>query len=325
MKVRFDGSESMLVASRFASLVKMTNRHVFYMSASGDLRVVRNDGNDDKRIAAGVKGTHVIIDDAHVFYLKRDYIGPKDGDENGLGYSLYSTDLEGKNLHKIAHDITAMQEYNDRYLYICKHRDIKYAIKTPLTKRSSRTDVIDREIIYYEIYDKKRGEFKEIVHFGVPVPTSITYKKSWWPFSHKMVTKFGSVDQIDTVFQRDDVAMVGKIRNEELEREHMKLELIERDRIAKEIAKAEKKAAKKARKAEKKAEKLAKKEAKKEKKEAKKAAKEANTNAADDELMNNGIEAPEAADSAPEIPPIADTADFSNEASTPALESESAE
>ncbi len=213
MKVRVTGSDRVLVASRFSKLVKMINGYIFYISTSGDLRVVRSDGNGDTRIACDIVGTQVIIDEDNVYYLKRDLIGVDDIHPDGFGLSLYSTDHSGKNLHKIAHDIKAIREYNDRYIYIHRQRTNDYKITIPIDKRTSRTELVSRSLTYYEAYDKQTGSFSDIVHFGTPTPTSITYKKSWWPFSKKTVTKRGSVTEMRSVYKPENVARAGMLRD----------------------------------------------------------------------------------------------------------------
>ncbi|MBE6635474.1 MAG: DUF5050 domain-containing protein [Ruminococcaceae bacterium] len=213
MKVRVTGSERVLVASRFSNLVKMVNGYIFYISTSGDLRTVRSDGNVDTRIACNVAGTQVIIDENSVYYLKHDFVGVDDLHEDGFGLSLYSTDHSGKNLRKIAHDVMAIREYNDRYIYIRKQRLNNYKITTPIDKRTDRTELVSISLTYYEAYDKQTNSFTDIVHFGTPTPTSIIYKKSWWPFSKKTVTKRGSVTEMRSVYKPENVADVGMMRD----------------------------------------------------------------------------------------------------------------
>ena len=282
MKVSIDGKKNLLVASRFEKLIKMTNEHIYYLATNGDLKVVRTDGIGDKRIAANVSDNKIIIDDENIYYLKRDYLGIRDGDEEGYGFSLYTTDLEGKNLHKLAHDVKTIEEYNDRYIYICKKRGIRYVIHTPIDKRSENSTVVTNILTYYEAYDRKTCEFKEILHLGEPQKKTITYKKYFWPFTKK-VTKESRIDELETNYShsRNDVAPMGATKREEDELEERVREAIRQEKLAKIEAKRAKKQAKKdAKKAKKEAKeaKKAAKAAKKEAKEAKKAAKKARKN-----------------------------------------------
>lgn len=255
MKVSVDGEKNMLVASRFAKLVKMLNGYIYYLSTKGELKVVRSDGSGDTKIAAGVDDiSRIIIDNEKIYYLKRDYLGPKDGGEDGFGYSLYTTDLTGKNLHKLAHDVSAMAEYNDRYIYLCKNRDTKYSVKTPLNRKDTRTEVISRDLTYYEAYDRVLCKFTEIVHFGVPTRSFVSYKKSFWPFS-KYVTDQSVISEIHPDYVRENIAPVGMVRNEELEKMRRAIARLEAEKQEKRDAKRAKKEAKRAKKDAKKAEK----------------------------------------------------------------------
>ena len=290
MKVSVDGKKNLLVASRFEKLIKMNNERVYYLATNGDLKVVRTDGADDKRIAANVADNKIIIDDENVYYLKRDYLGVRDGDEEGYGFSLYTTDLAGKNLHKLAHDVKNIEEYNDRYIYICKKRGIRYAIHEPIDKRSENSTIVTHILTYYEAYDKKTCEFKEILHLGEPQKKTITYKKYFWPFT-KRITEQSRIDELETNYShsRNDVAPMGAIKREEDELDERvregirneKLAIIEAKKAAKQAKKDAKKAKKEA-KAEKKADKKARKEAKQEAKAAKKEAKADKKNKGDE-------------------------------------------
>lgn len=255
MKVSVDGKKNMLIASRFAKLVKMLNGYIYYLSTKNELKVVRSDGSGDTRIAAGIDDlSRIIIDNEKVYYLKRDYLGPKDGAEDGYGYSLYTTDLAGKNLHKLAHDVSAMAEYNDRYIYICKNRGTKYSVKTPINRKDTKTEIITRDLTYYESYDRVLCKFTEIVHFGIPTRSFVSYKKSFWPFS-KYVTEQSIISEIHPDYIRDDIAPVGMVRNEELEKMRRAIARIEAEKQEKRNAKRAKKEAKRAKKEAKKEEK----------------------------------------------------------------------
>lgn len=246
MKVSIDGSKNMLVASRFEKLVKVLNGYIYYIATNGDLKVVRSDGTGDTRIAAGIDDlSRIIIDNEKVYYLKRDYLGPTDENASGLGYSLYTTDLNGKNLHKLAHDVSAISEYNDRYIYLCKYRGAKYSIKTPINRKDSTTELVSKSLTYYESYDKTTCKFKEIVHFGAPTRSIVSYKKSFWPFS-KYVTDQSVISEVHSDYARENVAPVGMVRNEELEKMRRAMARLEAEKQEKRDAKQAKRDAKKA-------------------------------------------------------------------------------
>jgi hypothetical protein len=259
-----DGTKNQLVASRFGKFVKMTNEFIYYLSTNGDLKVVRTDGNCDTRIAANVSSdSRIIVDDNNIYYLKKDYLGARDGDANGYGYSLYQTDLRGKNLKKIAHDVTNIEEYNDKYIYICKKRGVRYAIKAPIDKKTSRSSIVTHILTHYECFEKATGEFEEILRLGEPQARTITYTKYFWPFT-KQITERSTVSEIESNYShsRTDVARIGKVRAEEVELDLRVQDALMAEKLAKRENKRKKTEAKKAKKVAKKAEKAAKKEEK---------------------------------------------------------------
>lgn len=241
MKVSLDGTKNVLVASRFEKLVKMLNGYVYYIATNGDLKVVRCDGCNDTRIAPNIDDlSRIIIDKENVYYLKKDYVGVSENGEGTLGYSLYSTDLKGKDLHKIAHDISSMVEYSDRYIYLCKKRNSKYSVVTPINKKNSSTEIIDATLTYYESYDKVTKEFHDIVRLGTPAAKMVTYRKSRLPFS-KYVNDYSTVTELEGNFVRRDVAPIGLIEKEEIEAEMRERARIAEENAAKEQAKQQKK------------------------------------------------------------------------------------
>ncbi len=269
MKVSLDGARNMLVASRFGKLVKMLNGYIYYIATNGDLKVVRSDGTNDVRIAPNIDDlSRIIIDKSNVYYLKRDYFGPDADNNDSFGYSLYSTDLSGKNLRKLSHDVSAMVEYNDRYIYICKKRGTKYSVVTPVDRKNSTTEIIDRTITYYESYDKVKAEFTEIVHLGAPETTTVSYKKSRLPFS-KIITDRSVINEIQNTYVRGDVAPVGMVEQEEILAREEEARRIEAEKQAKLDEKKAKKQAKRDKKQAKRDKKKAKKQAKRDKKQAK--------------------------------------------------------
>lgn len=263
MKVSTDGKKNMLVASRFGALVKVLNGYIYYIATNGDLKFVRSDGTNDFRIAPAIGDlSKIIIDKEKIYYLKDDDFGKVIGNRRTVGHSLYSTDLYGKNLRKLSHDVFAMAEYNERYIYICKKRAAAYEIYTPVDRRTTTNELYSKSLTYYESYDRVNDEFTEIVRLGQPTTSLVTYKKSWLPFS-KYITEETAVNEIDTHFNiypnvRDNVAEVGMVEKEEEREEQKRLEELAEAKNAKKKARRERRDARKEKKLNKKAKKEAK-------------------------------------------------------------------
>jgi len=259
MKVSTDGTKNMLVASRFGELVKVLNGYIYYIATNGDLKFVRSDGTNDVRIAPAIDDlSRIIIDKEKVYYLKNDDFGNVRGTGESAGYSLYSTDLYGKNLRKLSHDVSAIAEYNDRYIYICKKRGATYEVFTPVDRKTTTNELYSTSLTYYESYDKVTGEFEEIVRLGEPTTSYVTYKKSWLPFS-KYVSKSTDINEIETYVEiypnvRENVAEAGMVEKEEALAEQKRIDELNAEKAAKREAKLEKRRAKVEKKLNKKAE-----------------------------------------------------------------------
>ena len=117
-----------------------------------------------------------------------------------------------------------------------------------VNRKLTTTEVQPTELVYYEAYNRKTGEAKEIVRLGEPTTHYVSYKKSWWPFS-KYVTKETEVVEIDKISDihpnlRANIAEAGTVEREEAYEEQQRLEAKKNAKAAKKRAKAEKRHAK---------------------------------------------------------------------------------
>ena len=214
MKVRANGEGVSLVASKFKKLVKMLGGYVYYISTASELCVVRSDGEDGKIIASNVSDEDIIIDKANIYYLKRDRVRDASDTNDGYGLSLYVTDGGGKKLRKLAHDVIAMTDYDDEYIYICKERLNYYRIETPIDKNNYKSEIITKTVTYYETYNKLTGKFGEIVHIGAPTKETASYKTGCF-LRKKTITKESIITELRADYKRTGVAESGLIKSEE--------------------------------------------------------------------------------------------------------------
>ncbi|MBQ2738278.1 MAG: DUF5050 domain-containing protein [Clostridia bacterium] len=176
MKVSADGEKHTLIASRFDRLVKRDDGCIYYVTTNDELHVVRTDGRGDRLIMDSVAKARIIIDDAGVYCLRSEYVGEIDGDEDGMAYSLYFTDLRGRNLKKIAFGVVSISEYNEGTIYFCKKRTVQYTVSTPVGKEGYDVSVITRDVKTYCSLEKASGKIETILTLGVPTASSITVK-----------------------------------------------------------------------------------------------------------------------------------------------------
>ena len=240
MKVSTDGTKNATVASRFRSMLKMTSGYIYYISTAHDLRAVRTDGRDDMLISRSVADQKIIVDCERIYYLKREFIGHEDGDEAGEGLCLYSTDLNGKNLIKLAHNVSDITEYDCKHLYITRSRVNKYMVSVPTGKKTFRTEYVSKTVTYYESLEKRTGKREIIMLTGTPEKVFGTYKSGCLIFKRPHLAE-AVITQINehSSYTRSGVASRGYVKGEELEAERRRRERIASDKKASKEAKKE--------------------------------------------------------------------------------------
>ena len=244
MKVSTDGERTVTVATRFKRLIKMTNGYVYYLSTAGDLCVARSDGNERRVIAESVADEQIIIDDNGIYYLRREFVGNEYGDGDGMGCSLYATDLDGKGLTKIAHNVTDMKDYSDDEIQITSKSVNDYMITTPVSKKKTRTDYVTRTVTYYELLNKKSGERRVIMEVGAPERSYGSYKTGCI-FARRRKRVAATIENVTVRrgYEREGVTERGYIREGEIrEMNRKKDERAERKREKKEAKIAAKEA-----------------------------------------------------------------------------------
>lgn len=240
MKVSTDGTKNVTVASRFRTMIKMTSGYIYYISTALDLRAVRTDGHGDTLIARAVADQKIIVDDERIYYLKREFIGHEDGDEAGEGFCLYSTNLQGKGLIKLAHDVSDITEYDDEHIYITLSRVNKYMVSLPTGKKTFSTEYVSKTVTYYESLEKQTGKRELIMLTGTPEKVFGTYKSGCLIFRRRrreeaVIIKINE----HSTYIRSGVASRGYVKGEELEAERRRRERIASDKKASREAKKE--------------------------------------------------------------------------------------
>ena len=258
MKVSTDGQKIVRVASRFDRLVKMTNGYVYYVNTRDELRVVRCDGNDDRRIIDSIAKERIIIDESNIFCLRYENIG---ADGTPDGYSLYAIGNNGKGLRKLVHGVNAIKEYDDDTLYLCSKKSADFVVTVPKGQKGSTSHNVTREVTTYRSINMTTRELEDIAVIGIPDIPKTLYRSGCFKTTK---SKLGSVVEVSQrpVYRRTGVSKAGEVLEEEnritRELEETKRREKEEKRLAKQKKKQEKREAKLA----KKQEKLAKKQAK---------------------------------------------------------------
>ena len=219
MRVGTDGHGCSRVASRVAKFIRMSSGYIYYVNASDELHLVRGDGHGDITIAKQVSRDNIVMDEKHVYYLRHENVGDAATNESGRSYSLYSTDLEGKNLKKLAFNVTAIKEYNEKYVYLRSEEMASFSITVPVSKDISDTSVEEFKLTYYSRLEKATGAIEPLMTLGAPTPESRTFRVGCWPFRKNRVFE-GAVFQNlkQRGYVRPGASVAGAVYRDEMEK-----------------------------------------------------------------------------------------------------------
>ena len=241
MKISTDGERKVTVASRFKKLIKMTNGYVYYISTSDDLTVVRSDGNAESVIAEDVTDDKIIIDSNSVYYLRREFVGKTGTDDDGMGKSLYATDLTGKGLVKVAHNVTAMRNYSDDIIQITSESVNDYIVTTPVSRRKTNVEYVTCTVTTYEKLDKATGERTPVLEIGAPEVKYVFFRSGLFRRKKKKLAVTVENVTVKRGYERHGITERGFVKDGEIREKNRKRD----EKRAKKLAAEETKAAKK--------------------------------------------------------------------------------
>ncbi len=160
IKTSKDGSERFILAYDAGNIVERTGSYVYYIDNTEEkgFRIVSADGSTNVRIGTGIAANDIIVASNAVYYLRKEWIGDR------WGKSLYSMDLDGRNVKKMLFNISSMKKKpNSDELYVLV-KDIKtYCIEVKKDKWEE-----DFPIDTYYKLNLKTGEMKELLVLGIP-------------------------------------------------------------------------------------------------------------------------------------------------------------
>lgn len=219
MRVGTDGHGASRVASRVARFIRMSSGYIYYVNASDELHLVRGDGHGDVTIAKEVSRDNVVMDDKHVYYLRHEAVGDVALEESGRAYSLYATDLEGKNLKKLAFNVTDIKEYDETYVYLRSEQMASFSVTVPVSKDISDTTVEEFKLTDYSRLNKATGEIQPLMTLGAPTPESRTFRVGCWPFRKNRVIEGAVFQNLKSRnYVRPGATVAGTVYREEMEK-----------------------------------------------------------------------------------------------------------
>ncbi len=171
VKLSCDGERSVVLCNKFKRFVKIDEDRVYYLDAYNNLHVVRPDGKEDREIAHSLFLDHgnleasLVIGSDTIYYVRMEQV-----DDDRRSKSLYSMDLDGRNIRKLVFDIDKMLDYGDgKTIYFSKSESMRYRVTVPAAKKSEESVHYETHTLHkYFSYDTDEHTEKLLLTLGQP-------------------------------------------------------------------------------------------------------------------------------------------------------------
>ena len=195
VKISADGKTIVRLCSQFSTTVKITDSHVYYLDYYMRLHVVRTDGKEDKIIATGISKNNdstdnIIINEDKIYYLRREPVGIgydyyfnendfllQEREKLVFSNSLYSMDLDGHNVQKIAFDVEKIKDYDEEKIYFVKKENARFEVKIPTGREQYKISYTSSMLTHFVEYEKATEQANTVLTFGLPESKEYEVKK----------------------------------------------------------------------------------------------------------------------------------------------------
>ncbi len=211
VKLSADGKQRYVVCTQLKEIVEFTDSFVYYIDTSSALRVVRNDGNDNRLIATGMTRENIIVGYNAIYYLRPEAITPSKN-----AYSLYKMDLTGHNSRKLIFNVNSFKDYDDKTLYLMRKEWVRFEITTPISAKETNTDYKRYNVTRYFKFDKNTEKIKKVLELGVPTADKFEYKSGC--LKKKKIEAESVIREVPdkSDFKRTNLALAGAVFNKEM-------------------------------------------------------------------------------------------------------------
>ena len=171
-----DGKKRVIICTLLNKFIDMIDNLIYYIDAKNNLRIVRNDGTKNRVICDNIDsdGT-VIVDRFNIYFLRREVKEYEDDDREEPIYtnSLYSIDVNGRNLDKAEFNVDDIKPFNDDSFFVFKHDTARFKIGAPIGKEDYQYSYKDFNRTRYFLYDKKSRTLECVLTIGNPRKTTV--------------------------------------------------------------------------------------------------------------------------------------------------------
>lgn len=210
VKISADGKQRFVVCTQLKEIVEFTDSYVYYIDTSSTLRVVRNDGHDNRVIAGGMTRDNIIVEYDAIYYLR-----PESVSSNKKAYSLYKMDLSGHNSKKLIFNVNSFKDYDKDTLYLMRKEWVLFEIKTPISAKETSTDYKKFNVTRYFKFNKHTGAIKTVLELGLPKTDKFEYKSGCFKKKVEAESSFREVPDKSS-FKRNNVALAGAVFNSQV-------------------------------------------------------------------------------------------------------------
>lgn len=176
VKMTLDGKKRVIICTLLNKFIDMIDNLIYYIDAKNNLRIVRNDGTKNRVICDNIDsdGT-VIVDRFNIYFLRREVKEYEDDDREEPIYtnSLYSIDVNGRNLDKAEFNVDDIKPFNDDSFFVFKHDTARFKIGAPIGKEDYQYSYKDFNRTRYFLYDKKSRTLECVLTIGNPRKTTV--------------------------------------------------------------------------------------------------------------------------------------------------------
>ena len=171
VKISLDGKQRFVVCTQLKEIVDFVGNYVYYIDTSSVLRVVRNDGKDNRAIASGMSKKNVIVESDVIYYLRRENVTSRK-----KAFSLYKMDISGNNPKKLIFNVDSFKDYDRDTLYLMRKENVKFEITTPISAKETNTEYKTFAVTRYFSFDKNNEKLKTVLSLGLPKTGKYEFK-----------------------------------------------------------------------------------------------------------------------------------------------------
>ncbi|MBR5139672.1 MAG: DUF5050 domain-containing protein, partial [Clostridia bacterium] len=208
-KISPNGEDIELVCSDLSHIVSIDESFIYYTDGEGALRVVDVDGEVDRKIADDVDCSNIIIDKDAVYFLRREQVG-----RDREAYSLYRTDLNGRNIKKLIFNVTEIKNYDSDTIYVYKCSTTDYIATVYENDEIKDEKKVKFKVSKFFTFDKKTETEIPLLSLGLPGEESKTEKRGCLKKDLKYTVTYDEISS-KVSYKKEGLTGVGEVYAEQ--------------------------------------------------------------------------------------------------------------